>query len=82
MKLSVIMPVYNESSNISNIIQKVLAVPVEKELIIVDDYSCDGTREILENIKDERVKLAFHEKTLGKGAGIIAYFFYPEFSNQ
>ena len=44
MKLSIIMPVYNEKATIEKIMARVLAVPVDKELVIVDDWSTDGTR--------------------------------------
>ena len=47
MKLSVVMPAYNERKTIREIVQRVLAVPIEKEIIIVDDGSTDGTRDIL-----------------------------------
>ena len=50
MKASVVMPVYNEKDYIDEIIRRMLASPVEKELIIVDDYSTDGTRARLEEI--------------------------------
>lgn len=71
MKLSVIMPVYNEQSTIEEILKRVSAVPVEKEIVLVDDCSKDGTREILArqtHIPNLRVLL--HEKNGGKGAAI------------
>jgi len=68
VKLSVIIPVFNESKTIKEIIEKVKAVDIEKEIIVVDDFSTDGTREILKQI--EGVKLIFHEKNKGKGAAI------------
>ncbi len=55
MKLSVIMPVYNEKVTLLEIIQKVQAVPVEKEIVIVDDGSTDGTREILKQVKSGNI---------------------------
>ncbi len=78
MKLSIVMPVYNEIATIAEIIRQVLAAPVEvpKELLIVDDGSTDGTREYLrglirdEGSGDEAVKIFFHEQNLGKGAAI------------
>jgi glycosyltransferase involved in cell wall biosynthesis len=54
MKLSVVMPVYNEADNIERIVAAVLAVPVDKELIIVDDCSKDGTRDRLDLEYDPR----------------------------
>lgn len=71
MKLSVIMPVYNEKATIEKIITRVLAVPIEKELVIVDDFSTDGTRDILKNYEGQPgIKISYHHYNLGKGAGI------------
>ncbi len=70
MKLSVIMPVYNEKQTVLKIIEKVKKVPVEKEIIIVDDGSNDGTKEILKQIKEEKIKIIFKEKNEGKGSAI------------
>lgn len=78
MKLSIVMPVYNEIASIAEIIRRVLETPVEvaKELIIVDDSSTDGTREYLQRLGrgegsgGETVKVLFHERNLGKGAAI------------
>ena len=73
--LSVVIPVYNEVATIAEIVSKVQAVPLEKELIIVDDYSTDGTRELLSNIKKEdNVKIIYHEENLGKGAALKTGF--------
>ncbi len=73
MKLSVIIPAYNEKNTILEVIRQVQNVELpktEKELVIVDDGSTDGTREILSNIKDKSVKVLFNEKNLGKGGSI------------
>ncbi|MBU0693181.1 MAG: glycosyltransferase family 2 protein [Candidatus Omnitrophica bacterium] len=70
MKLSVIIPVYNERTTIEEIVRNVEKVPLEKEIIIVDDASCDGTREIIENLKGESIKKVFHKKNQGKGAAV------------
>ena len=79
MKLSIIMPVYNEKNTIEEIIRRVSGVEgIEKELIIVDDFSTDGTREFLKkNMGNcsipqgtEAVKILFHDKNLGKGMAI------------
>ena len=74
MLLSVIMPVYNEQATIQEIIQRVLAVKLDLELIIVDDCSTDGTREILntldETAADARIKILYHAQNQGKGAAI------------
>jgi glycosyltransferase involved in cell wall biosynthesis len=73
--LSVVMPVYNEKETVSKIIDKVLKVDIVKELIIVDDGSTDGTREVLKALPAEgRVKMIFHEKNMGKGAALRTGF--------
>ncbi len=76
MLLSVIMPVYNERETIEKIIDLVLSEPTEKELIIVDDFSNDGTRDILQKYHSDRsslshpIRIFFHENNQGKGAAI------------
>lgn len=70
MLLSVIMPVYNERDTIEKIIEQVLSEPTEKELVIVDDCSKDGTRDLLQKINDPRIRIFFHEVNQGKGAAI------------
>jgi dolichol-phosphate mannosyltransferase len=71
MKLSVIIPVYNERSTLPTILERVRAVPIEKELVIVDDGSTDGSREWLqENVKGENEKVIFHPENRGKGSAI------------
>ena len=78
MKASVVMPVYNEKNYIDEIIRRVLAAPVEKELIIVDDYSTDGTRARLEEIArtstDKQMRVLFHDRNRGKGAALRTGF--------
>lgn len=70
MKLSVIMPVYNEKDTIRTIVEKVKAVPIEKELIIVDDCSTDSTTEILQTLCSQQVKVIRHSENKGKGAAV------------
>jgi glycosyltransferase involved in cell wall biosynthesis len=72
MKLSVIMPVYNERLTIETIIHRVQDVNLADEIIIVDDGSIDGTRDILQEIsgKHKKIKLILHEKNRGKGAAV------------
>lgn len=70
MKLSVIIPVYNEQETILEIIRRVKAVKIPKEIILVDDFSKDGTRDILKGIKDKNIKIVFHERNFGKGHAI------------
>ncbi len=80
MKLSVIVPVYDEKTSILEILKRVRQVPVQKEIIVVDDGSTDGTREILENVindkwsgdseKQNEIEVIFKKKNEGKGAAI------------
>lgn len=62
------MPVYNERNHTSDVINAVEAVPIDKEIIVIDDYSSDGTRDILKN--REGIELILHRKNMGKGAAI------------
>ncbi len=73
--LSVVIPVYNEKATILKIIAKVLKLAFVEEILVVDDGSTDGTRELLKGTPfDERVKLFFHEKNRGKGAALRTGF--------
>lgn len=76
MKLSVIIPAYNEKNTIEEIIHRVLNVEIgpEKEIIVVDDCSQDGTREILEGLNQPNIKVYFHSKNQGKGAALQTGF--------
>ena len=72
MKLSVIIPVYNEVKNIEEIIKRVQATRRATEIIVVDDGSKDGTREILKKLDGKRkVRVILHEKNQGKGAAVV-----------
>jgi glycosyltransferase involved in cell wall biosynthesis len=72
MKLSVIIPVYNEVKNIEEIIKRVHATKLASEIIIVDDYSQDGTRDILKGLDGKRkVRVIFHEQNQGKGGAVV-----------
>jgi glycosyltransferase involved in cell wall biosynthesis len=74
-KLSVVMPCYNESATIEAILRRVHATPWEKEIIVVDDGSTDGTREILKRLEAElSLRLLFHEQNRGKGGAIKTGF--------
>ena len=70
MKLSVIMPVHNEMHTIREVLKQVQEVDLEKEVIIVDDHSSDGTRAILAQMTDDEVKVVYHDQNTGKGAAI------------
>jgi glycosyltransferase involved in cell wall biosynthesis len=72
-KLSVIVPAYNEREYIRELLRRVRAVPLpglQKEIIIVDDCSTDGTRDVLEAEKIDGQRVLFHEVNRGKGAAI------------
>lgn len=70
MKISVVMPAYNEKDTIERIISDIQRVELDKEIIIVDDASTDGTKEIIEKLEGENIKKVFHAKNKGKGAAI------------
>ncbi len=75
IKLSVVMPVYNEKDTIKEIIAKVQSEKTEKEIIMVDDGSSDGTIDILHEIEGKSdLKIIFHEKNMGKGAALRTGF--------
>ncbi len=70
--LSVIIPVYNEQATIGQVVEKVCTVeiPIEKEIIIVDDGSTDGTAQIIDSVKDRVKEIHTGSKNLGKGAAV------------
>ncbi len=70
MKVSIIIPVYNEKTTLLEMLARVEAVDLDKEIVIVDDGSTDGSREILESLEPGRAKVIFHERNAGKGAAI------------
>ncbi len=71
MKLSVIIPVYNEVASIEEIVRRVQATNLAFEIVIVDDGSTDDTREVLQRLDGHgQVRVLFHEKNRGKGAAI------------
>jgi glycosyltransferase involved in cell wall biosynthesis len=78
MKASVVIPVYNEITFIDEIIRRALASPIDKELIVVDDFSTDGTRlrlgEIAASAVDGSIKLLLHDRNRGKGAALRSGF--------
>jgi glycosyltransferase involved in cell wall biosynthesis len=76
MKLSVVIPVYNEVSTVREIVELVQAVDLPKEIILVDDFSTDGTRDLLTEIEREsdNVRIRFHERNFGKGRALRTGF--------
>ena len=74
MKLSVVIPVYNEAQTIRAVIDRVRSAPFEKEIIVVDDASTDGTRQVLENLALPGVVVVRHDRNRGKGAALRTGF--------
>ncbi|HYA87467.1 MAG TPA: glycosyltransferase family 2 protein, partial [Nitrospirota bacterium] len=74
MRISVVVPVFNERSTIESIMDRIKAVPFDKEIVVVDDFSTDGTRDILSRMNGDMVKVIFHEKNMGKGAALRTGF--------
>ena len=75
MKLSVVIPCYNEAATIETIIDAVRSSPYSpKEIIVVDDCSNDGTREILQNMRHKIDKILYHDVNCGKGAALRTGF--------
>ncbi len=70
MRLSVIMPAFNERDTILTALERVKAVEIEKEIIIVDNCSTDGTRELLQQIDDDDIRIIFQPENFGKGTSI------------
>jgi len=77
-RLSVVIPVYNEVATIREIVARVQAVPLEKELIIVDDCSSDGTRDLLLRLleNEPNVRVFYHQYNHGKGAALRTGFMH------
>jgi glycosyltransferase involved in cell wall biosynthesis len=74
MKVSVVIPAYNEKATIRQILERVLDVDIDKEVILVDDGSTDGTREIVEDMASDRVRIYLHDRNRGKGAALRTGF--------
>jgi len=70
MKTFIIIPVYNERGTMLEILRRVLSVDIEKEIIVVDDGSIDGTAQILKNVESNNIKIIYHPINKGKGAAI------------
>ena len=71
MKVTIIIPVYNEVNTIEEILRRVEAENIATEILIVDDGSTDGTREILDSLDEgAHLRIFFHEHNRGKGAGL------------
>ena len=68
--LTIIIPVYNETNTIIKILDKIIKIKIKKQIIVVDDFSSDGTKDKLIKHKSKIDKIIFHKKNLGKGAAI------------
>jgi glycosyltransferase involved in cell wall biosynthesis len=72
MNLSIVIPVYNEVDNIGEILKRVQSTKLPKEIIVVDDGSKDGTREVLAALDGKKmVRVILHERNQGKGAAVV-----------
>jgi len=77
MKLSIVIPVYNERDTLPKILERIRKVPIDKEIILVDDGSTDGTCDYLRDLagkRDPGIRVYFHEKNRGKGAALRTGF--------
>lgn len=76
MRLSVVVPVYNERDTIEELLRRVAAVGLTDEIVVVDDGSTDGTRAILERLAadDDQIELLLHSQNRGKGAAVRTGF--------
>lgn len=76
--ISVVVPVFNERATIPVVLKRIKAVAMDKEIIIVDDGSTDGTGEYLQSLNDPVIKVLLHPKNLGKGAALRTGFQYAK----
>ena len=75
LKISIVIPIYNERETLETLIAKVNAVDYDKEIILIDDFSTDGTREILNKYENkEGFKVLYHNRNQGKGAALRTGF--------
>ena len=81
VRLSVVIPIYNEETTLQNLVERVRAIPIRKELILVDDRSTDKSREVMEELEQEaenddfnRIRTIFHDVNQGKGAALRTGF--------
>ncbi len=72
--LSVVIPVYNEKDFLAQVVRLVQATPYRKEIVIVDDASTDGTREVVDQLRSDEVRVFHHERNQGKGAALRTGF--------
>jgi len=70
LKLSILMPVFNEASTIAAVVERVQAVPLDKEIVLVNDASSDGSGQIVDQLASPQVRVIHHPINRGKGAAI------------
>lgn len=70
MKLSILMPVFNEAPTIADVVARVQAVPLDKEIVLVNDASSDGSAQIIDQLASPNVRVIHHATNHGKGAAI------------
>ena len=70
LKLTIVIPVYNERGTVMTVLEKVKALSVSKEIIVIDNLSTDGTRELLETVSDPEIRVVLQSKNLGKGTSV------------
>jgi glycosyltransferase involved in cell wall biosynthesis len=75
LRISVVVPIYNEKATLLEIVRRIREAPIPKEIILVDDGSTDGTREVLATLdRGEDVRVVLHERNRGKGAAVRTGF--------
>ena len=75
LKLSIVIPIYNERDSLRTVVSKVEAVDYDKEIILIDDYSTDGTRDVLKEYEGrENFQVLYHDYNQGKGAALRTGF--------
>jgi glycosyltransferase involved in cell wall biosynthesis len=75
LRISVVVPIYNEKDTVAEIVRRIRAVPIAKEIILVDDGSTDGTRDVLDKLdRGDDLRIVLQERNRGKGAALRAGF--------
>ncbi len=70
MKLSVLIPVYNEVGSIATVVERVAAIPIDTEIILVDDFSTDGSSAVIDTLPQPNLVIVHHDRNRGKGAAV------------